>query len=555
MKRIRDYGIIIGDGKTGRLNKITDVSGVKVGHYTLKDENHNTGITVILPCEDNPFINKVMASSHVINGYGKTLGLVQIEELGYIETPIVLTSTLNVGKIHDAVISYMIEKCNKENENIVSINPIVGEVNDAPLNDVQDRPLGEKELKEAINNAKIDFEEGSIGGGTGTVCCGIKGGIGSSSRLTLIDGKYYTIGVLVQTNFGGVNDLIIDGEKVGQHIKDKLEKIEDNKGSIMIVVATDIPVTERQLKRIIKRTEVGLVKTGSTIGNDSGDIVIGFTTANRINKIENKHIREYQSITEDKINYIFKQVADATEEAILNSLATAKTTNYKGKTRCSLTDVYLNDYIKSKNYEALIDNFPVQNQFPDYPVGCESVALYTLLKYYNVGVTIDDIVNNLKKGEKPHYEGNTMYGGDPEIEFLGDPKDIYSYGVYEKPIEEVANKFKPGIKNISGTPLEDVLKLVKKGYPVQVWSSINCLEPKYANHTWIDRRTNKEIKWKQPFHSLVVIGYSNDKVVVSDPDSGGVREFNRQKFENAYNFFGKRSLYYEEKVTHNYLNF
>ena len=555
MKRIRDYGIIIGDDKTGRLNKITDVSGVKVGHYTLKDENHNTGITVILPCEDNPFINKVMASSHVINGYGKTLGLVQIEELGYIETPIVLTSTLNVGKIHDAVISYMIEKCNKENENIVSINPIVGEVNDAPLNDVQDRPLGEKELKEAINNAKIDFEEGSIGGGTGTVCCGIKGGIGSSSRLTLIDGKYYTIGVLVQTNFGGVNDLIIDGEKVGQHIKDKLEKIEDNKGSIMIVVATDIPVTERQLKRIIKRTEVGLVKTGSTIGNDSGDIVIGFTTANRINKIENKHIREYQSITEDKINYIFKQVADATEEAILNSLATAKTTNYKGKTRCSLTDVYLNDYIKSKNYEALIDNFPVQNQFPDYPVGCESVALYTLLKYYNVGVTIDDIVNNLKKGEKPHYEGNTMYGGDPEIEFLGDPKDIYSYGVYEKPIEEVANKFKPGIKNISGTPLEDVLKLVKKGYPVQVWSSINCLEPKYANHTWIDRRTNKEIKWKQPFHSLVVIGYSNDKVVVSDPDSGGVREFNRQKFENAYNFFGKRSLYYEEKVTHNYLNF
>ena len=549
MKRIRDYGIIIGNGKTGKLNKITDVKGVKVGHYTLEDEKHNTGITVILPCEDNPFINKVMASSHIINGYGKTLGLVQVEELGYIETPIVLTSTLNVGKIHDSVVSYMIEECNKENENIVSINPIVGEVNDFPLNDVQDRLLGEKELREAINNAKIDFEEGSIGGGKGTVCCGVKGGIGSSSRITIIDGKIYTIGVLVQTNYGGVNDLIIDGRKVGEEIKDKLEKIEDNKGSIMIVVATDLPVTERQLKRIIKRTEVGLVRTGSIIGNDSGDVVIGFTTANRINKVEDNHFRNFSSVTEDKLNYVFKQVADATEEAILNSLATAQTTSYyKGKTRYSLTDVYLNNYWKKKNYEALIENFPVQNQFPDYPVGCESIALYTLLKYYNVDVTIEDIVNNLKKGERPHYEGATMYGGDPEIEFLGDPRDVYSYGVYEKPIEEVANIFKPGIKNISGTPFEDILKLVKNGFPVQVWSSINCLEPKYANHSWIDRRTNKEITWKQPFHSLVVIGYSNDKVVVSDPDSGSIREFDKQKFENAYNFFGKRALYYEEVI-------
>ena len=547
MKRIRDYGIIIGNGKTGRLNKITDVPGVKVGHYTLKDEKHNTGITVVLPCEDNPFINKVMATSYIINGYGKTQGLVQIEELGYIETPIVLTSTLNVGKIHDSIVSYMIEECNKENEEILSINPIVGEVNDSPLNDVQDRLLGEKELKEAISNAKIDFEEGSIGGGTGTVCLGVKGGIGSSSRITIIDGKIYTIGVLVQTNYGGVNDLIIDGVKVGEKIKNKLDKIEDNKGSIMIVVATDLPVSERQLKRIIKRTEVGLVRTGSTIGNDSGDVVIGFTTANRLNKVENNHIREYKSITEDKINYVFKQVADATEEAILNSLATAQTTTYyKGKTRYSLTDVYLNDYWKNKNYEALIENFPVQNQFPDYPVGCESVALYTLLKYYNIDVTIEDIVNNLKKGERPHYESEIMYGGDPEIEFLGDPRDVYSYGVYEKPIEEVANKFKSGIKNISGTSFDDILKLIKKGYPVQVWSSINCLEPKYANYTWIDRRTNDEIKWKQPFHSLVVIGYSNDKVVVSDPDSGSIREFDKQQFEKAYNFFGKRALYYEE---------
>ncbi len=548
MKRIRDYGIIIGKGKTGRLNKITDVPGVKVGHYTKEDDHHNTGVTVILPCEDNPFINKVMATSHVINGYGKTEGLVQVEELGYIETPIALTNTLNVGKIHDGLVSYMIEECQKEDVDVLSINPIVGEVNDSPLNDIQDRCLGEKELKEAIRNAKVDFEEGSVGAGKGTVCCGVKGGIGSASRLTLIDGKIYTIGVLVQTNYGGINDLIIDGKKVGEEIKNKLEQIDSSKGSIMIIVATDLPVTERQLKRIIKRAEVGLVRTGSTIGSSSGDVVIGFTTANRINKLEDNHFRDYKSVSEDKLNYVFKQVADATEEAILNSLATAqKTSYYKGKTRYGLTELYLNDYFKNKNYEAYIENFPVKNQFPDYPTGCESVALYTLLKYYNVDVTVDDIIDKLKKGERPHYEGETMYGGNPEIEFLGDPRDIYSYGVCDKPIEEVANMYKPDIKNISGTSLDDILKLVKQGYPVQVWSSINCLEPKIANYTWIDRRTGESIGWKQPFHSLVLIGYSNDKVVVSDPDAGCIREFDRNKFEQAYNFFGKRALYYEEE--------
>lgn len=547
MKRIRDYGIIIGDGKTGRLNKITDVPHVKVGHYTLEDKNHNTGITVILPCDDNPYINKVMATSYIINGYGKTEGLIQVEELGYIETPIVLTNTLNVGKMADSLISYMIEECTKDDINITSINPIVGEVNDSPLNDIQDRCLGEKELKEAIKDAKIDFKEGSIGAGKGTVCCGVKGGIGSASRLTLIDGKIYTIGVLVQTNYGGSNDLIIDGVKIGSQIKDKLESIEDNKGSIMIVVATDLPVSERQLKRIIKRAEVGLVRTGSIIGNDSGDVVIGFTTANRINKLESGHIRNYESITEDKLNYVFRQVADATEEAILNSLAMAETTTYsKGKTRYSLTDVYLDEFWKNKNYEAFIDNFPVKNQYPDYPTGCESVALYTLLKYYNVDVTVDDIIDKLKKGEKPYLDGDIMYGGDPEIEFVGDPRSIFGFGVYSSPIEKVANIFKPGIKNISGASLDDVLKLVKKGHPVQVWSSIKCLEPKLANYTWIYKRTNKEIVWKQPFHSLVIIGYKSDKIVVADSDIGAIVEYDRKKFEIAYNFFGKQALYYEK---------
>ena len=162
MKRIRDYGIIIGNGKTGRLNKMTDVPGVKVGHYTLDSENNQTGITAILPCEDNVYVNQVTASSHVINGFGKTTGLMQLEELGVIETPIILTNTLNVGKVYDGVVSYVVEECRKEDICVTSVNPIIGECNDYPLNNIQDRVLGASEVRKAIENAKIDFEEGKL---------------------------------------------------------------------------------------------------------------------------------------------------------------------------------------------------------------------------------------------------------------------------------------------------------------------------------------------------------------------------------------------------------
>ena len=339
MKRIRDYGIIIGTGEIGQLNKITDVKGVKVGHYTLKNENHNTGITVILPCIDNPFANKLLASSYVINGYGKSTGLLQIEEMGYIETPIILTNTLNIGAMHDALVKYMIDTCKKENIDVVSINPIIGECNDALLNNIEEIILDENNLYSAIKDAKEDFLEGSVGAGSGTVCCGLKGGIGSSSRITKIDDKTYTIGVLVQSNFGGINDLIIDGKKIGSILKDKLEDMDPSQGSIMIIIATDLPVTERQLKRIIKRSVVGLSRVGSYIGNSSGDIVVGFTTENRIPKNSNKLIRNMNYIDESKLDYIFRQVADATEEAILNSLICAETTTLQNKkTRYSLKD-------------------------------------------------------------------------------------------------------------------------------------------------------------------------------------------------------------------------
>lgn len=198
-----------------------------------------------------------------------------------------------------------------------------------------------------------------------------------------------------------------------------------------------------------------------------------------------------------------------------------------------------------------IKNFPIKNQFSDYPTGCETVALYTLLKYYKVDVTLEELINNLQKGEKPYYENNIMYGGDPEREFLGNPEEKDGYGVYDKPIEKLANQYKKDIKNITGTSLNNILKLVKKGYPVQVWTSIDCKKPKISEKTWIDKKTNKKIIWKQPFHSLIIIGYTENEIITSDPHEGKIKNYNKKDFEKAYNFFGKRALYYEENIENN----
>lgn len=511
MKRIRDYGIIIGQGKTGERNKITDVPGIKVGHYTLKSQSCNTGITAILLTPDNIFTNKVMVTTHSINESG--------DEMRHLETPIILTDTKSVPVA-----------------NALSMNPTVIACDGYVLNDREERVISKSEILNAINDAKTDFLEGDVGAGTGLVCGGIKAGIGSSSRLTFIDGKYYTLGVLVQNGISDISNLIINDDKVGEILKDKIDNIESNNGSSNIIVATDLPLSEVELKRIIKGSEVGLTRTGLYKTNTT---IIGFSTASTLNSS--------LILDEGKLDYAFNQIADATEEAILNSLATTCQTSYKGKTYPSLTDLYLKEYMKNKNYEAFIEDFPAINQYPKYPVGCESVALYTLLKYYGVEVTIDEIITNLKKGEIPHYEDGVMYGGDPEREFIGNPTDIYSYGVFESPIMDVANMYKPGIKNISGVEFYKILTLVKEGYPIQVWTSIDAKEPSISEKSWIDRKTGQRIFWKKPEHSLIVIGYSQDKVVVSDPCKGCVRELDRDSFEESYNFFGKRALYYKEK--------
>lgn len=341
-KRIRDYGIIIGNGKTGRLNKITDVPGVKVGHTTIDTDRHKTGVTVILPCEDNPFTKKLTAAAYVHNGFGKTQGIPQIEELGTMETPIALTNTLNVGKVHDAVVDYMISWCRKDGVEVRSINPVIGECNDSSLNDIQERVIGIPEVQNAFAAACEDFEEGAVGAGTGTICFDCKGGIGSSSRIIEFDGKTYTLGVLVQSNFGRGGDLCLNGTHIGTEIIKKIEESELDKGSIMMVIATDLPVSDRQLKRIIKRAGAGLSRCGSYMGHGSGDIMLGFTTANRIDSASGETLLDIQIMPEGKLELAFRAASDATEEAILNSLAAAKTTvGYQGNVRYSLTDLYL----------------------------------------------------------------------------------------------------------------------------------------------------------------------------------------------------------------------
>lgn len=339
-KRIRDYGYTVGILPTGERNKITDVPGVTVGHCTLTEDDLRTGVTVILPAQDNLFQNKLTAASYVHNGFGKTCGLMQVEELGSLETPIALTSTLNVGLVHDAMVEYILEQCHKDNLFPRSLNPIIAECNDGKLSNITKRAVKKEHLFSAIKTSGTDFSEGAVGGGTGMICYGLKGGIGSSSRIIEIDGKKYTIGVLVQSNFGATGDFTLCGNHIGPELERRKEIAPSvlDAGSIIMVVATDLPVSSRQLKRLIRRCGPGLAKTGSYIGHGSGEVMIGFTTANRLNG-DSDGIRTQQILKEDLLELPFRAVAEATEEAVLNSMITADTTvGYLGDTVFSLKE-------------------------------------------------------------------------------------------------------------------------------------------------------------------------------------------------------------------------
>lgn len=327
--RARDVGIIVGILPTGPLNAITDIPGVAVGHKTLiQGDSIRTGVTAILPHTGNLFRDKVPGSVFVGNAFGKLAGSTQVNELGEIETPILLTSTLAVPRVADGVIDYMLAL--PGNENVQSINPLVGETNDGGLNDIRGRHITSANVAEAIRSAKSGaVEEGAVGAGTGTVAFGFKGGIGTSSRKLPANLGGYTVGVIVQTNFGGV--LTINGAPVGRelgtyYLKQQLDRsggIEDHAdGSCMIVVGTDAPVDSRNLHRLAARTMMGLGRTGSAASNGSGDFAIAFSTNRQPAKL----------LSNDDMSPLFLAAIEATEEAIYNSLFKAKTTTGRGRT-------------------------------------------------------------------------------------------------------------------------------------------------------------------------------------------------------------------------------
>ena len=350
--RAREAGVIVGVLQPGPLNAITDVGGVAVGHKTLiRGDNVRTGVTAILPHNGNLFREKVPGAVFIGNAFGKLAGSTQVNELGEIETPILLTSTLNVPRVADALIDYMLAL--PGNEDVQSINPLVAETNDGYLNDIRGRHVGREEVFAAIKNARGGpVEEGGVGAGTGTVAFGFKGGIGTSSRKLPASLGGYTVGVLVQTNFGGI--LTINGAPVGRELgqyylkeqlsgKDFSPKTPTNlslsnsaDGSVIIVIATDAPIDHRNLQRLAARSMLGLARTGAAGSNGSGDYAIAFSTAPELRIRTAAGNRASKSnvilLSNDAMSPLFLAVIEATEEAIYNSLFRATTTTGRGHT-------------------------------------------------------------------------------------------------------------------------------------------------------------------------------------------------------------------------------
>ncbi len=342
--RARELGVSVGVIPTGTLNAITDVDGVLVGHTTvIRGDNVRTGVTAILPHGGNVFREKVPGAVFVGNGFGKLAGSTQVNELGEIETPILLTSTLSVPRVADFVMDYMLSL--PGNEDVQSINPLVAETNDGYLNDIRGRHISRDDVFAAIKGAKSGaVTEGSVGAGTGTIAFGFKGGIGTSSRKLPQRLGGYTVGVLVQTNFGGV--LTINGAPVGRelgryYLKDELtdkDRQQNNPdGSVIIVIATDAPLDARNLNRMAARAMMGLARTGASASNGSGDYAIAFSTApdvrlKTLSQNERNTPRNLRSLANDATSPLFLAVIEATEEAVYNSLFKATTTSGRGRT-------------------------------------------------------------------------------------------------------------------------------------------------------------------------------------------------------------------------------
>ncbi|WP_262269210.1 DmpA family aminopeptidase [Microvirga yunnanensis] len=337
--RARDAGLACGDLPPGTFNSIADVPGVKVGHRTINDGDIRTGVTAIIPHGGNLYRQKPVAAAHVLNGFGKSAGLMQVEELGALETPILLTNTLSVGTCCTALVRHAILSNPDIGRETSTVNPVVLECNDGYLNDIQALVVAEDDARAALDIASSDVAVGSVGAGCGMSTFGFKGGVGTASRRLEIDGRSFHLGVLVLSNFGRPGDLRLPDGRVIAPVISLPDRDRTEKGSIIVVAATDIPLSDRQLTRILRRSGVGLARLGSFWGHGSGDIAIGFTTGNILSHDETADLVAIRILNEQRIDLLFQAMADTTQEAVLDALVAAGSmTGRSGHHRPGLLD-------------------------------------------------------------------------------------------------------------------------------------------------------------------------------------------------------------------------
>jgi D-aminopeptidase len=331
--RARDLGVAPGIFPVGTRNAITDVQGVTVGQVTIQEgDSVRTGVTIVQPHAGNLYRERVPAALHVGNGFGKLLGVTQLAELGELETPIMLTCTLCVWKAADALVEWLLER--PAMERVRSINPVVGETNDGTLNAIRSRPVRAEHVRRALETAGSTVDEGSVGAGTGTVAFGWKGGIGTSSRVLPPSLGGWTVGVLVQSNFGGILQIMGApvGQELGRYSFQRDAEPDRGDGSIMIVVATDAPLSDRNLRRLASRSIMGLARTGSFASNGSGDYAIAFSTHASVRRQFDARRLSVEELANEEMSGLFEAVVEATEEAIYNSMFRATTVTGSGRT-------------------------------------------------------------------------------------------------------------------------------------------------------------------------------------------------------------------------------
>lgn len=366
-RRFRELGFGVGHYPTGKLNSITDVPGVKVGYTTVKlggsaeDVNiprpkgrgaARTGVTAIVPGE-NIYDNRLLAGSYVLNGAGELMGITQLLEWGLIETAILLTNTLNVGKVADSCIKWMAEQHSSLGDSHDVVIPVVGECDDSFLNDIRGNSITTEQVFQSLYAARGGvIQEGNVGGGTGMICCDLKGGTGTSSRRVAIGSGKYNLGVLVQNNFGSIENLQMNGVPVGRlfqrdFAKLKFDRRVDNYGSIIVVIATDAPLWEKQITRLCKRAALGVGRAGSYAAHNSGEIIVGFSTANKVPRETRKGSTRIDLMIDESMNPLYEAVIECTEEAIYNSVCMAEPTmGFKGRIVPALPLEWLQDNLK-----------------------------------------------------------------------------------------------------------------------------------------------------------------------------------------------------------------